>query len=262
MGKSFIFFIAILSSTISFGQVVTDEQLFENSIMSFRSTNQIFDSIILNYNNKNSMQFSLSQFDTIYYYNENGLISYEALSKSELKNRIFIPIDNSWLDSVGITVGENIRKKEPKVLFNGVIVYKLNRQSDYSWETYIDSERDQAVDNEYRSLKKSKFPIFYGVKINNQRFNIHNDLKAYFELYYRNDSFLISGLPSATSFNYSVELNRRFSLKGRRSFFRYQNRTISVVCRGNKILYYQALSGGSFSSSKKIKPRKGFKKLI
>jgi hypothetical protein len=208
------------------------------------------------------MQFSLSQFDTIYYYNENGLISKEELSMYELENKIFIPIDNIWLDSVGITVGENTRKKEPKVLFTGVIVYKLNRQSDYSWENYIDSERDQTVDNEYRSLKKSKFPIFYSVKINNQRFNIHNDLKAYFELYYRNDSFLISGLPPATLFNYSVELNRRFSLKRHRSFFRYQNRTISVVCRGNKILYYQAFSGGSFSSSKKIKPKKGFKKLI
>jgi hypothetical protein len=262
MDKSLMFFIAILINNFSFGQVLTDEQLFENSIMTFRSTNQIFDSIILNYNNKNSMQFSLSQFDTIYYYNENDLISKDVLSKYLFKNRIFVPIDNIWLDSVGITVGENVRKKEPKVLFNGVIVYKLNRQSDYSWETFIDSKRDQAVDNSYRNLKKSKFPIFYGVKINNQLFNIHNDLKTYFELYYRNDSLLLSGLSSPISFNYSVVLNRRFSLKRRRCFFRYQNRTISVVYRGNNILYYQAFSGGPFSSSKKVKPRKGFKKLI
>lgn len=114
MGKSLIFYLAILSSTSSFGQVLTDEQLFEKSILSFRSTNQIFDSIILNYNHKNSMPFSLSQFDTIYFYNENGLVSKETLSKSEFKNRIVIPIDNRWMDSVGITVGENSRKKEAK----------------------------------------------------------------------------------------------------------------------------------------------------
>lgn len=276
MGKSIILFLSIIVQINSFCQELTNEELFENSIYFFREKRQIFDSIISNYNNKETMLYSLRNFDTVYFYNDYGydFISKDSLSKYGLNDKTLIEISQSFLDSVGIFIYE-VPTKQPNVLFNGVIIYKRdihnrNKKTEYSWQGYFGSYEpytnryfsysQSKVNNQYRKLRKNCFPVFYLVDINKQRFIIDNYFTFDYEIDYinRNENNNQSDFPK----NFSGTFNRYPSLRKQMMFFRFQKRNVNVVYRGNRILYYQVFTGGYFGDAEKVKPSKEFKKLI
>lgn len=99
----------------AYNQALTDEQLFEKSIQMFRNTYQKFDSIFSNVDDIKTLKYVINNYklDTIYYY-KNLYISNDSILKNIFDDKVILPIDDIWLDSVGIHIPNIIPKKSSK----------------------------------------------------------------------------------------------------------------------------------------------------
>lgn len=254
----------------AYNQVLTDEQLFEKSIQMFRNTYQKFDSIFSNVDDIKTLKYVINNYklDTIYFY-QNLYVSNDSILKNNFDDKVILPIDDIWLDSVGIHIPNIIPKKVPNVSFNGIIVYKIS--DNFSFEYYVKSERvNTLIYFNPKRIKKIKIPNQYRITINKQWFEIDN-LWHPFSIEYSSIADNRIYLDESgeiihrynNKFRFETTPFRKGSIRHHHVFFNFGNKNITAVCIGNKILYYKVYTDKlPFQSAKKVKPKKPFDKLL